>query len=111
MSTSPIILFAYGMQENNIVALWETIATNYDFFAERAKLQDLIDILSFFLETYKEVSYKQIIIEWPNEGDVFDERVHTRTASSSAVGKVKKVILPSLSIGKNISKKSLVIVE
>ena len=48
-SEKPEIFLAYGIQENNIVALWESIATNYDVYDSYGKLQDLIDIFQYFL--------------------------------------------------------------
>ena len=111
VSGTPEIFMAYGIQENNIVALWESIATNFDFYDSYGKTQDLIDIFQYFLELYKEITFKSILIEWPKSGDSYDERIHTRTSSSNAVGKIQKVILPRFSIGKNITKKALVIVK
>ena len=64
-----------------------------------------------FLVLYKEITYKNIMIDWPNLGDPYDERFHTRTSSSNAVGRIQKVILPGFAIGKNIMKKSFVIVK
>ena len=104
-------MLGHGIQENNIVALWESIATNYDVYDSYGKLQDLIDIFQYFLMMYRKISYKNIVVDWPNEGDIYDERFHTRTTTSNAVGKIQKVILPGFSIGKNITKKSLVQVK
>lgn len=111
VTEAPDIFMAYGSQENNIVALWDSIAANFDFYDSQGKTEDLIDIFQYFLKLYKEISYKNIQIKWPDTGDSYDEREHTRTSSSSAVGKIQKVILPGFSIGKSITKKALVIVK
>ena len=111
ITETPEVFMAYGTQENNIVALWESIATNFDLYDSYGKTGDLIDIFRYFIELYKEITFKNIQIDWPDIGDMYDERKHTRTSSSSAVGKIQKVILPGFSIGKNITKKSLVIVN
>lgn len=108
---APEVFMAYGTQENNIVALWESIAANFDFYDSQGKTEDLIDIFQYFLKLYKEITFKNIQIDWPNIGDAYDERKHTRTSLSSAVGKIQKVILPGFSIGKSVTKKSLVIVK
>lgn len=105
------IFMAFGAQENNIVALWESIATNFENYESEGKTEDLIDIFRYFLDVYKQVTYKSIHIEEPCIGDSYDERKHTRTSSSTAVGKIEKVILPGFSIGKNITKKALVIIK
>lgn len=111
VSKTPEIFMAYGIQENNIVALWESIATNYTLYDSCGKLQDLIEIFQFFLELYKEIAYKNIVINWPQPGETYDERIHTRTMSSNVVGKIQKVILPGFSIGKSITKKAVVLVQ
>ena len=105
------LFMAYGIQENNIIALWESIATNYDLYNSQGKTKDLIDIFEYFLKLYKEISFKIIQIEWPSIGDLYDERKHTRTTSSSAVGRIEMVVLPGFCIGKNVTKKSLVVVK
>lgn len=107
-SSSPEIFMAYGIQEGNIIALWEVIATNIEQYSTLDKLEDLQKIFEYFLSLYKEVSYKKVESWYPTEGDFFDERFQTRTSNSNAVGKIEKVLLPGFSIGKNISKKALV---
>lgn len=111
ITEAPEIFMAYGTQENNIVALWESIAVNFDFYDSQGKTGDLVDIFQYFLNLYKEITFKNVQIDWPDIGDSYDERKHTRTSSSSAVGKIQKVILPGFCIGKIVVKKSLVIVK
>jgi len=111
VSETPELFMAYGVQENNIIALWESIATNFEFYESKGKLQDLVDIFLFFLELHKEISFKSILIDWPEVGGLYDERIHTRTSSSNVIGCIQKVILPRFSIGKSVMKKALVIVK
>lgn len=108
---SPELFLAYGIQENNIVALWESIATNIDFYNSEGKTGILIDIFEYFINSYKEVTFKSVTINRPDEGDTYDERIHTRTASSNAIGEIQEILLPGFSIGKNITKKALVVVK
>ena len=105
------LFLAYGIQESNIVALWESIATNIDYYNKEGTTETLIEIFEYFITLYKEVTFKNVTINRPNEGDLYDERFHTRTVSSNAVGRIQEVILPGFIIGKNITKKSLVIVK
>ena len=105
------LFMAYGVQEGNIDALWGVIATNVDKYMQLQKLDDLVSIFNYFINLYKKITYKNVCINYPQEGEVYDERIHTRTTRSLAVGNIKKVILPGLSIGKNINKKALVIVS
>lgn len=108
---SPELFLSYGIQESNIVALWESIAINLDFYNSEGKTRILIDIFEYFIKLYKEVTYKSVTINIPDEGEKYDERFHTRTVSSNAVGKIQEIILPGFSIGKNINKKALVTVK
>ena len=110
-SNTAELFFAYGIQESNIVALWESIATNIDYYNSEGKTKTLIEIFEYFIELYSEVAFKDVIIYRPNVGDLYDERIHTRTNLSNAVGHIQEVILPGFSIGKNINKKSFVSVK
>lgn len=105
------LFLGFGIQEGNIVALWETVATNAGMYIRIGKLEDLVCIFEYFLGSYKKITYKQIEISKPYVGENYDERFHTRTANSNATGKIVKVILPGFVIGKNINKKALVCVE
>lgn len=110
-SESIEVLMAYGMQENNIIALWDSIACNYDYYDSKGKTDDLIEIFTYFLELYQKVSFKNILIDHPTVGMKYDERYHTRTSASNVAGMIEKVILPGFQIGRNVNKKSLVIVR
>lgn len=105
------LFFGFGIQEKNLITLWDIIATNADTYAKLEKIEDLIDIFEYFFECYKKITYKQVEINIPIVGDIYDERFHTRTGNSNATGKITKVILTGFTIGKNISKKALVCVE
>lgn len=105
------LLLGFGVQEGNIVALWENIAANADIYTRSGKIEDLITIFTYFFERYKKITYKQMETTIPNVGDIYDERYHTRTGNSNATGRITRVILPGFAIGKNINKKALVCVE
>lgn len=109
--SSPLIFIANGVQENNILALWDRIATNYDEYHQSGKADDLIKIFIWFLGLYKEVSFKNVCIMEVKEGDKYDEWKHTRTNDSNAVGYIEHVILPGFAIGKNTFRKALVYVK
>lgn len=101
-------LYSFGVQEGNIIALWDIIATNISKYETNGKLDDLVFIFNYFFDKYSKVSYKPIEMYEAKVGDMYDERIHTRTSESNAIGIIEKVILPGFSIGRNISKKALV---
>lgn len=101
-------LYSFGIQEGNILALWDIIATNISKYETNGKLDDLVFIFNYFFDKYSKVSYKPIEMYEAKVGDMYDERIHTRTSESNAIGIIEKVILPGFSIGRNISKKALV---
>lgn len=105
------VFVAYGSQEGNIVALWEVIATEIEFFMNENKLEDITEIFSYFLKLIEKVSFKKITVAYPNIGDGYDERFHTRTSNSRVTGMIEQVILPGFTIGKSINKKALVVVK
>ena len=105
------LFLGFGFQEGNITALWELIVANLDFYEERGKLNDMITIFNYFLEKYEKITYKPIEINTPHVGDIFNERYHIRTSNSCATGRITKVILTGFTIGKNINKKALVVVN
>ena len=103
--------YGYGVQETNVIALWEVIATNIKEYEKDNQLKSMVMIFNYFFDKYSEITYKQINKVIPNIGESYDERIHTRTYDSSAIGIIEEVILPGFSIGKNITKKSLVRVK
>jgi phage shock protein A len=111
ISDSAELFFAYGIQENDVLALWEVICTNVNMFEQEKCLDDLCGIFNYFLRLYTNISFKETTISVPKKGDAYDERYHTRTPDSAATGEIQKVILPGFTIGKNITKKALVVVK
>lgn len=111
MAQTAEIFFGYGIQEDNLEALWSTIAMNYIEYEKRGELQDMVNIFDYFIAIHKQVTFKPVNYWCPVIGEEYDERKHTRTSESNATGKITKVILPGFEIGKHISKKSLVCVR
>lgn len=111
ISDTAELFLSYGVQEGNVVALWDAIATDVMLYEREYCLDDLCIIFRYFLELHKSVSFKKTEIFDVEPGELYDERYHTRTSNSSATGKIRRVILPGFSIGKNITKKALVILE
>lgn len=105
------IFLGYGVQEDNIAVLWDVIAANFKELEEVNKLNDMINIFNYLFNICKAVSFKNISYEMPEIGDEFDERRHSRTSGSSAIGNIEQVILPGFKIGNNIQKKALVCVK
>lgn len=105
------VFFAHGIQESNVVALWDLISQNYKEYENYDKLDDLKDIFTFFLELLTKISSKNIGIISPQPHEMYDERIHTRTKTSSAIGYVNSVVLDGFYIGRNILRKALVEVK
>lgn len=111
---SPADFVARGVQEENIEALWDSIANHYDAYERAGKVADVSRIFAFFIELYKQVSSKSIAVTWPQPGDAFNERIHACTSDSKRVGKVHQVILPGFALGTGkfaITRKALVVVK
>lgn len=111
ISESVELFFAYGVQEGNVVALWDVIAANIALYEQQNCLEELCAIFNYFFKLYTNVSFKKTEVYRVEKDDLYDERYHTRTADSSATGKIERMILPGFSIGKNISKKALVVLK
>ena len=105
------VFLAYGVQEGNIIALWDVInlqATNNHGTEE---LESLLKIFEYFFQLFKEVSFKKVEAYRPQIGTEFDERFHTRTSNSHVSGRIQRVVIPGFAIGQSITKKPLVYVE
>lgn len=105
------VFLAYGVQEGNIIALWDVInlqATNNHGTEE---LESLLKIFEYFFQLFKEVSFKKVEAYRPQIGTEFDERLHTRTSDSHVSGRIQRVVIPGFVIGQSITKKPLVYVE
>lgn len=111
ISDTADLFMAYGVQEGNVIALWDIIAANTLRYEQKYCLDVLCDIFQYFLKLHCSVSFKKTEIFEVEIGIMYDERYHTRTSNSSATGKIKNVILPGFTIGKNIAKKALVVLE
>lgn len=103
--------FAYGVQEDNIFALWNVMSMKHQEYESLNVLDKLKQLFSYFINNYNNISTKECTLYLPLVGEEYDEREQNRTSDGNVSGTIEEVILPGFSIGKNIHKKPLVRVK
>ena len=103
--------FAYGVQEDNIFALWNVMSMKHQEYESLHVLDKLKQLFGYFVNNYNNISTKECTLYSPLVGEEYDERKQNRTSDGNVSGMIEEVILPGFSIGKNIHKKPLVRVE
>lgn len=103
--------FAYGVQEDNIFALWNVMSMKHQEYESLHVLDKLKQLFCYFINNYNNISTKECTLYFPLVGEEYDEREQNRTSDGNVSGTIEEVILPGFSIGKNIHKKPLVRVK
>lgn len=103
--------FAYGVQEDNIFALWNVMSMKHQEYESLHVLDKLKQLFCYFINNYNNISTKECTLYLPLVGEEYDEREQNRTSDGNVSGTIEEVILPGFSIGKNIHKKPLVRVK
>ena len=103
--------FAYGVQEDNILALWNVMSMKHQEYESLHVLDKLKQLFGYFVNNYNNISTKECTLYSPLVGEEYDEREQNRTSDGNVSGTIEEVILPGFSIGKNIYKKPLVRVK
>jgi len=103
--------FSYGVQEDNIFALWNVMSMKHQEYESLHVLDKLKQLFCYFINNYNNISTKECTLYFPLVGEEYDEREQNRTSDGNVSGTIEEVILPGFSIGKNIHKKPLVRVK
>ena len=108
------LFFATGCQSENIFALWDFMKSNWNSLNDSNK-HTLLKMIEIFLKTINDQYQRPVYqIMKCKIGDMFDERLHMRTADCSRYsGNIREICLPGILNVYNeekVIRKSLVIV-
>lgn len=109
------LFYATGCQKENVLALWDFMKSEWDRLDDAGKTI-FLKMLDFFIRAINK-QYQKPVYQLMDCacGDMFDDRLHIRTADSSRYsGRIVQVCLPGIRNiykGETIIRKSLVLVQ